>query len=508
MLGTFRSALASKLKSQIVNYPALAFGADLRSLALMRMGYGLIILVDLAVRSTNLRAHYSDQGVLPLQLMYERSGHLEYWSFHGINGSVGFQALLFGIHALAALALLSGYRTRWATIACFLLAISLQSRNYAVLNGGDNWMRLTLLWAIFLPWGHRWSLDARNTQPKSLTVLSVGSAALIQQIFTVYFLAGIFKTADTWRVTGEAIYLSLHLVQWSSDYAEYLLYYPDLLNRLTFATYWFEVLGPFLFIFPLFTAQLRTFAVVTFFSFHFGLLMGLELGVFAYVGMVTVIGLLPGWAWTKPPLRWMERLFDGLSEQFRKFGSWDWVPPTRPHAPIPNRSTACFVLVFMVLSALWNINSYLYGRNEIPEKIRVASNILRVDQYWALFAPGPSRHGGWIDIEGVLADGSRVDLLRGRGSPTFQRPRSSTIYPTQRWKRLYVVASGARGEFLLPYLARHHFEQWDRYRPERADELRKVRMYWSTQATLPNFEDAPPHRRLLGDFTRQQVKEL
>ena len=38
---------------------------DLRSLAAFRIGLGLLIIADLAMRSTFIFQHYTDQGVLP-----------------------------------------------------------------------------------------------------------------------------------------------------------------------------------------------------------------------------------------------------------------------------------------------------------------------------------------------------------------------------------------------------------------------------------------------------------
>ena len=41
------------------------FGADLRSLAALRIVLALTVLFDLASRATNLAVHYSDGGIFP-----------------------------------------------------------------------------------------------------------------------------------------------------------------------------------------------------------------------------------------------------------------------------------------------------------------------------------------------------------------------------------------------------------------------------------------------------------
>jgi hypothetical protein len=49
-------------------FVARPFSMDLRGLALLRIGLGLVVLADLAQRSVMLTAHYTDQGVLPSSL--------------------------------------------------------------------------------------------------------------------------------------------------------------------------------------------------------------------------------------------------------------------------------------------------------------------------------------------------------------------------------------------------------------------------------------------------------
>src|SRR5687768_9395884 len=82
-----------------------AFALDLRALAFLRIGLGLILLVDLGQRARSLTAHYTDEGILP------RAGRIamqwefcEPWwmSLHMLSGSVWWQATLFLVAAIAA----------------------------------------------------------------------------------------------------------------------------------------------------------------------------------------------------------------------------------------------------------------------------------------------------------------------------------------------------------------------------------------------------------------------
>src|SRR5215204_111479 len=113
------------------------FGADLRSLAAFRIVLALLVLADLAGKSTDLYAHYTDRGVLPRSVLVEEL--LTPWEFslNLMNGELFFQALLFAVAALVALALLVGYRTRLVIVVVWILVLSIQLRNPLVLNIGD-----------------------------------------------------------------------------------------------------------------------------------------------------------------------------------------------------------------------------------------------------------------------------------------------------------------------------------------------------------------------------------
>src|SRR5450432_3732577 len=102
------------------------FCIDLRSLSAFRIGIGLVLIWDLIVRSTDLTAHYTDDGVLPRTVLIDNFLSLRpYLSIHILNGSAVFQALLFCLAGLCALALLLGCRTRAASVACWFLTCSL-----------------------------------------------------------------------------------------------------------------------------------------------------------------------------------------------------------------------------------------------------------------------------------------------------------------------------------------------------------------------------------------------
>jgi hypothetical protein len=124
------------------------FTVDLRALAFMRIWIAGIILTDLAIRASDLEAHYSNMGVLPLHVLFQYTWDPFYFSFHTLSGLWQVQALLFLLAAVVAFCLLLGYKTRAATIISWVLLVSLQNRNTLISQGGDDLLRMLLLGQI------------------------------------------------------------------------------------------------------------------------------------------------------------------------------------------------------------------------------------------------------------------------------------------------------------------------------------------------------------------------
>src|SRR5256885_6685590 len=174
------------------------YSLDLRSLALFRIALGVMILIDLFMRSLDLNAFYTDWGVLPRGALLDKFANPFRFSLHLISGVPGFEIALFIIAAGFAIALILGVRTRLVTIVSWFLLVSLQMRNPVILQGGDVYFRLLTFWAIFLPLGALYSVDsALNTSqnpPKQYRFLSFADAPLLLTTAIVYSFAVAMKS--------------------------------------------------------------------------------------------------------------------------------------------------------------------------------------------------------------------------------------------------------------------------------------------------------------------------
>jgi hypothetical protein len=472
---------------------SLAFEADLRSLALARIGLGLVLLGDLSIRSLALRAHYTDFGVLPR----ENIGlSLNKWRIclHLVTGSTPGEAVLFLLAALSALALLLGYRTRLATVVCWVLTFSLQNRNPMVLTGGDTVLRCLLFWGCFMPLGARWSLDRRLRSPTgsedgklaAKTVVGAGVAAWMFQVFLVHFFAGALKTGAEWRSDFTALYYALQIDQLQLPMGALLLKLPlSVLKAMTASIMVAEMVFPFLLFPVLFGLErwrhgIRLAVVLALMSFHLGLIFTLRLGIFPWVNLVSLAVFLPPLVWDRLPR--FERLFQDLTEGLagRLRGGWleRWAGSPAAALRLPWWQTVT-VVAFMVLVLTWNLDTLPRSPVSVPRKLQPVVYALRLDQRWNLFAPRPYTSDGWWVIPGKLRNGEWVDLYRHGRPIGYEKPADvSAEYPTYRWRKylrnLYRGHNKTHRTLYETWVCR----EWNRRHPpeEQAVELRLIYM--------------------------------
>ena len=292
----------------ILDFFERPFQLDLRSLALLRVGLAILLLVDLINRGLYLGAHYTDWGVLPRQALMETLWDRAWLSVHLFSGTFWPTLILFVVTGLAALFLLVGWRTRLATIVSWFLVISLHGRNPMVLQGGDILFRLLLFWSIFLPLGARWSVDAALDDQRGppdeedeadapTRIASAATFAYIAQICFIYVFAAILKDGPEWRQNFSATYYALSLDQFTTPLGDWLWTKVNALKYLTIYTLIVEGAGWLLILVPVGVPALRLLAIGIFVSMHLGFAFTMQLGLFSYIAAIGWLALLPSWFW-------------------------------------------------------------------------------------------------------------------------------------------------------------------------------------------------------------------
>ena len=306
---------------RFARYLRAAYSLDLRSLALFRIALAAVILGDLIARARDLTAFYTDWGVLPRAALLDRFSPAQRFSIHLISGAPAFQVLLFLIAGVFAIMLLVGARTRLAAFASWLMLVSVQARNPAILQGGDVYLRLLAFLAIFLPLGALYSVDAAlDTTPpeeksaRRFTYFSTPGLALMAQVALLYAFAVMLKNSREWHIDHTAVFYALSIQQMSTPLGRFLLHFPKLLAWLTRTTLWHEGSIALLILTPIFAGPARFLAALLIVILHLGLGLSIRLGHFPYIACTAALPLLPTWFWNRS---WVRRSLPWSTEDAR-----------------------------------------------------------------------------------------------------------------------------------------------------------------------------------------------
>lgn len=481
---------------------AVLLGADLRSLALFRVGLGLVTLGDLVSRSFDLRAHYTDTGVLPTAALPEH--YPWFFSLHAVSGGWLLQAALLAAAACCAVGLIAGYRTRLACLALWGLTISLQNRNPLLLYGGDTLLRLMLFWGMLLPLGRRAAIDVRRkpaAPARRPWVVSWATAGLAVQVAGVYFFSALLKSGPTWA-EGTAVYYALNIDYMVTHFGRSLLGWPGLLRAATHVVYYGELLAPLLLFCPVWPGPVRTLAVGLFVALHAVFAACFELGVFPWVGAAGMLGLLPAWFWERLRRRPAVAGDDGsggASDYAASRAADGWTAATARRRPSLSATVLRMANRFMAVGALvavlwWNLSGLPGSLVAVPQPLRNAVLALRLDQKWWMFAPDPFIDDGWFVVRGVRADGAEVDPLGGGAVPWHKPALISATHRSDRWQEYMRSIWLLDNLWARPYLASYLCRSWNQDHPG-PERLERLDLFYMLEETPPPGE-APVLERI------------
>lgn len=449
------------------------FALDLRSLAVARILAGLVLAGDALVRWPFADVFYSEQGVSPRRLLLESYQSLRLPLPSVANDLLIYQYGLLSALFLSGAALFLGYRTRTVTVVSWLLLLSVQQRNELILNSGDTLLVALLFWGIFLPWGERWSLDARRESPSSAgeatTVLSAATIGWCMQMMCVYLFAALHKLNPYWTTEGSAVFHSLSLGHHATAWAPLLLNFPTLLPLLTRSVLVMEFVLAFAIVVP----WARTRAVVLVMAGLMHLVFGLflEIGIFRYTPLMGLAAL-----WRFPDHQ--------RSPELDETRNWRSLP----------------LLGICILT--WAINFESLGKARggvLPEKLTNFALTISLPQYWGVFA-GPSlERDGWFCVEVRAKDGRQYDAWRHDLPLSLDRPTLvSATYPDDRWRKwmLNLPALPSDNPHRLRF-AQWSMEQWNLRHPDNPAEY--VRVWNAVVTTSPLRPPTAPVWNLIAE---------
>lgn len=210
---------------------------DLRTLGLFRLVLGFLLAADCLRHWREASWAYSNEGVLTnhYHLFHPSSGY-NFSLYHAFS-SLGEAHVAFALSLLCYLCFFIGWKTRLFSILSFVLVTSMDNRMVMVENGGYVVVNLIACWAMFMPTGARFSVDALRRsyrerterthadleararpeqRPRSYTSSVVFLATL--NVAAIYFFNVVNKSGRTWR-SGETVHYVLHLDRMVTGFA-------------------------------------------------------------------------------------------------------------------------------------------------------------------------------------------------------------------------------------------------------------------------------------------------
>jgi hypothetical protein len=481
-------------------------GLDLRSIALLRIGIALCLLIDLAGRAGDLTAHYTDQGLLPRDAAIETA---DAWhiSLHLANGQYPFQAILFAVAAFSALCLLIGVHTRLAAIASWVFIVSLQNRNFIILNGADVLLRMILFWGLFLPLGARVSIDRLRSISRSPSdsqwLVSPGTVFYAMQFMLVYIFAGLIKSEIPAWHDGTGLAYALRSPEFAEPLGLWFVQNETAMRVLNVFVVYGELFGSLLLVIPFATTAMRLAVVIGFAGLHILIASTMSVGMFPLIGIVAVAAFLPSPCWDlasvyvgkKAPFirRGVERLALLLRAPIR--ANLDPIP-NREHPVFRRWATALVGAGCMTLVVLCNISTFRPLPFLIPEKLQWITPTLRLEQRWDMFA-SPLTAGGWYVIPGRLTSGAEIDLATMKPTVSWDEPPLiADTYANARWKKYFMNISIPPYSHHRLLFGRYLCRTWNETHPG-AQSLEAFKIYFMREAVEPWRRPYPPQKQML-----------
>lgn len=456
-----------------------AFSIDARSLAALRIALGLLLLVDLVGRAQDLAAHYTDEGIFPRAALIADDAaqvaddRVAAWSLHLLGGDGWSQLAMFLIAGWFAGWLLIGYRTRLATVICYLLTLSLQNRNPLVTDAGDTVLKCLLFWSMFLPLGAAASVD-RQLAPRGdgdvppRRFASLPTAALLLQVAMIYWSTAAEKHSDIWHPRYTALFYTFSIDIFATPLGHGLLRYPDLLRWLTASAYWLEWLGPLAALLSIGRGWPRLIVVFAMWSLHLATAATMYLGWLPWISMAAWLPFLPEAFWDTLG-RWRRRRgvvsgTAGASASTESRLCSVFRHPAAPASP-SGRPTVAVVAALLIYTAAWNLNEttgLIDQRLRLPVGWKSLAGITGLEQTWRMFAPFPMTNDGWFCMTGVLDNGEVVNLWQpDLPLPTRKPARVADTYINSRWRQYLISMMSERWNGQIDELAVWLRRRWN-----------------------------------------------
>ena len=442
-----------------------AFTLDARSLAVFRMAIGGIVCADALLRTRDFWLMFAPDGMFPLDVLQRYHGDRCIWSLAFLSDTAGWNACVLVLEGTAGALLAVGVWTQLATITAWVAVVSVVHRTTPATNAGDLWLTCLLFWSMFLPLGSTWSLDHKRARMSGQPgvcggIFSPASAALVLQIAAVYFSAGLSKLNHSW-LSGDALVYALSVHDHGTRLGQMLVSFVWIVVPATWAVVGLEICGPCLLL-AIASAPLRGWLVVLFITFHLLIMSTMTVGLFGFIGVAAWLAIIPAAAW--------DRLLSRAATPSSIFSA-NCGLPAEPQARMgPGRRCRLLGSMlgqrFCILAGGLALVGLLYANTPwqsvpLARPLAAALHLTSLWQDWPMFGE-VIRQEQWVYAAAELADGRKVDVLRGGRPLETIRPTNGFLsLPHHRWHKLFWELPRLRQRVFAPSVAAAIARHWN-----------------------------------------------
>ncbi len=456
------------------------FRLDYRSLALLRILLGLVLIYDLFTYIHIAEFYLSDQGFVSRIDFLKEQANPWNWSVLYTSGTPFFVYLFLLWHFISLCCFILGYKTKLHTFFIWVQIVSLHNRNWTVLNGGDELVRCCFLLLIFLPLGKAFSLDQQKSSNPDNSVITTNSffnLALFIQLSIMYVSSAIFKNHPIWNKDYTALHYALNLDLFVRPAGIWLRNQDFLIQPMTAFAYYFELLGPALILLgilkPLWNLS-RYLVVISFIAFHLFIDTVLNVGTFPYFAIALWVAFLPSHFWEKTNIHDTFQIFVKRFLKLKKSFTQSLLS-FASKLKLKQVQTILFngLGIFLIFNLLyWPVKDpnfrFNIGQEYYPTFFQKTNRWLATYQDWHLFAPYPKIDNLWMEITGTLENGKKVDLYRLR--PKDKNLTAEEVqkhYSFEKWRKILLKVENSK--LHQEWLSNYYCKNWNQLAQDKFD---------------------------------------
>ncbi|WP_339907506.1 HTTM domain-containing protein [Symmachiella dynata] len=273
--------------------------ASAKPLAVFRIGLAAVLLAQAFSLAANVTDLFGREGLIQWDVTYDgtdRSAmawaypHLSW--FDGLFAALGLSEstgvyVMFSLYVTSLVFLLVGFKTRAACIATFALQLILSNSSPATVYGVDSFARVSLFYALWMPLGAVYSIDAilQRGGAVNSSAARIGLRFLQLHMALMYLASGIGKGMGAQWWNGEAIWRAVTMPELAQYDMLWLANYPWLPIFLGWATVILEVV----YIAAVCSRRTRLPIVLAVISMHVGI--ALFLGLVSFASLMIVLNV-------------------------------------------------------------------------------------------------------------------------------------------------------------------------------------------------------------------------